>query len=117
MARPVLTGMKNLVRNSKSSVVVMLDNSYSMESGSGAQNSFEKATAETSKVIDNLPRGSQVAVLGMAGPVANNETSNYDLSKSRKLIKEAKGGYGKAVVGQGLETSAGLFSSKMHHAD
>ena len=117
MARPVITGMKNLVRNAKSSVVVLVDNSYSMEAGSSVQNNFAKATKETAGIIDNLPRGSQVALLGMAGPISNQESSGYDLSESKKIIRSAQGGFGVATVSDGIETAAGLFSSQMHHAD
>lgn len=117
MARPVITGMKNLIRNAKSSMVVLVDNSYSMESGDAAQNSFQKATEETSKVIDSLPRGSQVAVVGMAGPISKEEVSGYDLSQSRRVIRDAKGGFGSASPAESLESAAGLFAENMHHAD
>ena len=117
MARPVITGMKNLIKNAKSSMVVLLDNSYSMESGDSVQNSFQKATDETSKVIESLPRGSQVAVLGMAGPVAKKEVSGYDLSQSKRVIRDAKGGFGSASPAESFEKAAGLFSGTMHHAD
>ena len=92
MARPVITGMKNLIRDSKSSMVVLLDNSYSMESGDSRSN-FSKASEETAKVIDNLPRGSQVALVGLAAPLAADEASGYDLASSRRLIREAGGGF------------------------
>ena len=117
MARPVITGMKNLVRNAKSSAVIMVDNSYSMEAGSSVQNNFAKATKETAGIIDNLPRGSQVALMGMAGPISNQESSGYDLTESKKIIRSAQGGFGVATVEKGLETAAGLFSSQMHHSD
>ena len=117
MARPVITGMKNLVKNAKSSAVILVDNSYSMEGGSNVQNNFSKATKETAGIIDNLPRGSQVALLGMAGPISNRESSGYDLQESKQIIKTAQGGFGVATVDNGLETAAGLFSTQMHHAD
>ncbi len=117
MARPVITRMKNLIRNSKSSVVVMLDNSFSMEGGDNLRSNFTQATEETGKLVDNLPQGSQVAILGMAGPVSDREHSGYDLPQSRRVISAARGGFGIAGVGESMETAAGLFASRMHHAD
>ena len=117
MARPVITGMKNLIRNAQSSMIIMLDNSYSMESGDSEQNPWKKATDESSKIIKSLPRGSQVALLGMAGPLTQNDVSGYDLAQSRRLINNAQAGYGSASPETTMESAATVFAEEMHHAD
>ena len=54
MARPVLTDWKVLPGDVKRSVVVALDNSYSMEAGGGDRSSFSQARQEIVRIVSGL---------------------------------------------------------------
>ena len=66
LARPVLTGMKKFQGNEKTSTVIVLDNSYSMQDGSAAQSNFARAREELLKTIKAMRRGSDAAVVNRA---------------------------------------------------
>ena len=68
MARPILKGSAVLWANEKTSLLVLLDNSYSMDfKGAGGTN-FENARDTTAEIIKDLPRGSDVNVILMSDP-------------------------------------------------
>jgi len=117
MARPVLTGMKSLARNAKTSMVVMLDNSMSMEAGDAVRSNFAEAREAAATLVDNLPRGSEVAVVGMAGAIPLLEEPSFDRGRTAKALTMCDGGFGKADAAATLEKASGLFSARMHHAD
>lgn len=118
MARPILTGLRDLAGKAQTSLVVLFDNSYSMEAGDALRTSFALAQEEADNILDGLPRGSEAAVLGLAGPMpAALENPTGDLGKLRKQLAAAEGGYGMAAVPRALETAAGLFASRMHRSD
>ena len=60
MAGPVLTGCQDLAGGSRSSLVVVLDNSYSMSAG-GANASFNQARDTAMNIIRDLRDGSDVS--------------------------------------------------------
>lgn len=67
MARPVLTGLRALAGANKSSVAVLLDNSYSMDTVSGNRSTFAHAKEVADRALHELPRGSEASVLLMGG--------------------------------------------------
>ncbi len=118
MARPVLTGMRHLIGKAKSSMVVLLDNSYSMEAGDSVRTTFAIAQEETDNVLSDLPYGSEAAVLGLAGPMpAGVEDPRSDIGKLRKALGSVEAGYGMAAVPRAVETASGVFASRMHSGD
>ena len=118
MARPVLLGAHAMIRRAMSSIVILLDNSYSMEASNGLQSTFAAGRDAAAALVAPLPRGSQVAVVGLAGPLEEGlETPSYDLGHLGARLDKAAGGYGMADVPGRLETAAGLFASRMNHAD
>ena len=64
LARPVLTG-GGLLGDAPAALVVLLDNSYSMEAADPGGTRFTAAVESACEVIGQLPRGSQVAVVLM----------------------------------------------------
>ncbi|MES2572680.1 MAG: BatA domain-containing protein [Verrucomicrobiota bacterium] len=65
MARPVWSGAKKLMGETKSSTVILLDNSYSMEAGRTGVSNFSTARDEATRLISDLKRGSDVQVILM----------------------------------------------------
>ncbi|MCG3148998.1 MAG: hypothetical protein PCFJNLEI_02450 [Verrucomicrobiae bacterium] len=116
MARPVLRGMETLLGAARTSTVILLDNSYSMEVGTKNRTSFIQARDTASQIIRNLGRGSEVAVVmmgGVPGPLLDEPTFNTDRA-DRQLVK-LQTGYGSAATPDSLELAVGTLG-KMHEA-
>lgn len=110
MARPVLSQLAALAGASKTSIVLMLDNSYSMESGGKDNGNFVQARNTASQIITSLGRGSDVEVILMAGENPELEAiPNFDLSRLGKAVSELDAGYGKADVAGSFEKAAALL--------
>ena len=107
MARPVLKGSAVLWANGKTSLLVLLDNSYSLDfKGAGGTN-FENARDATSEIIKDLQRGSDVNVILMSAP----DSPLYDtpVFNTKAVAKEISGmpaGFGQAQVSASLEKGA-----------
>lgn len=117
MARPVLTGMQTLLRRAPGSRALLLDNSFSMEAGDPLRSNYSIAREEAARVLRSLPRGSEAAVVGMAGSLGGLESPGYDLAGMARSVEEAPGGFGLARVAASMQTAGGLFASRMHEAD
>jgi hypothetical protein len=115
MARPVLTSMAALVGAAKSSLVVLLDNSYSMEFGGKANGNFAQAKQATQQILEDLGRGSDASVLLMAGgtgPLLDGPT--FDLGRLSKETSALDAGYGKAEPPEVIEGASSLASRMQH---
>ncbi len=115
MARPVLSRMASLVGAAKTSLVVVLDNSYSMEYGGAANGNFAQAKTAATQIIHNLGRSSDVSVVLMAGGVAPlNDAPTSDLDRLNKDLLAVDAGYGKATVPDSLEMASTIISKMQH---
>lgn len=115
LARPVITGMESLMGAAKTSTVILLDNSYSMDYGGRAGGNYAQARQAAGKIIDELGRGSDVTVLLMAGgvtPLAGGPT--FDLSRLSKELAALEGGYGRANLPAALEAASGVLANVQH---
>jgi len=117
MARPVLTGSSQLAGQARTSQVVLLDNSLSMEGGAVDKSNFSSARDMAAKIAGSLSRGSEVAVVGMAGAFDDVAEPSSDPSGMATRIRALNGGFGLAQPAASLETAAGLFATRLHHAD
>jgi hypothetical protein len=107
MARPVLTGAARLLGDDKVSLVLLLDNSYSMASGAGAAANFTSAREAATKIIEGAGRGSDFSVLLMAGgPRPLIEDTGFDGARLIKELAKLDAGFGKSQVGESLEAAA-----------
>jgi hypothetical protein len=116
MARPVLTGLRALLGAAKTSTVVLLDNSYSMDVGTKNNNTFTVARDAAGQLIRHLGRGSEVAVVLMGGvpaPLLAEPTFNTDRAARELALLQA--GYGSASLPAALDLGLGLLG-KMHEA-
>ena len=117
MARPVLTGMTQLHGNAPTSQIVLLDNSLSMEGGDADKSNFAISRELTAKIAGELPRSSEIAVVGMAGPFSELTEPSSDPAGAAQKVRAFNGGFGMARPAAALETAAGLFATRMHHSD
>jgi len=115
LARPVLTGMEALMGGAKTSTVILLDNSYSMDFGGKSGGNYAQARQSAAKIVEQLGRGSDVAVLLMAGgvtPMGNGPS--FDLARVTKELAGLDGGFGKADLPASLETAASVLATMQH---
>jgi hypothetical protein len=99
MARPVITGLDQLLENKKMSTILIIDNSYSMEAGGPANSNFHQAKEAARQIIDNLVPGSDVAVIQMAGGASTLlDDPTFDLDRVRGELGKMRAGYGAASV-------------------
>lgn len=68
LARPVLSFLRQLPGLDKSSLVVVLDNSYSMRAPGEAGTVRDRARNELRRIMEHLPRGSDVSVVLAGSP-------------------------------------------------
>ncbi len=117
MAKPVLTDKAVRAPVVKSSVVIALDDSYSMQAGGADASLFRVAVREVGKILDCLPRGSDAACVLMAGPPETPlSTPTVNLSELRRSLQKLPCAFGKADVPSALTRCAACFSD-MSHAD
>ena len=116
MARPLWKGASNLIGEAKTSTVVLLDNSYSMDASRAGSSSFAIARDETQRLINELRIGSEVHVVLMGqGGRGLLDTPTYDLSRVTQALTKTGAGYGSARVPAALDFAAGVFE-KMHES-
>lgn len=111
LARPVLTG-NGLLGDAPVALVVLLDNSYSMEAVDPGGTRFTAAVESACRVIGELPRGSQVAVVLTGGrPTPLFDTPLADLQTVIRRLRQQKPGLGASDMPGSLELAADLLES------
>ncbi len=115
LARPVLKGIEALVGSARSSQVILLDNSYSMEAGGRANGNFAQARDETGQLLDKIARGSDVAVMlmsGEGGMLLDQPTSDH--ARLSRELNQTDAGFGKAESVKSLENAVATISKMQH---
>lgn len=82
LARPVMTAMR-VFGGGKSSLLVLLDDSYSMQAGDAASSPSQRAKQELSRILQSLPKGSEVQVMRGSAPdqtLLNAPTAALDIA-------------------------------------
>ncbi len=109
LARPVLTG-GGLLGDAPVALVVLLDNSYSMEATDPAGTRFTAAVESACTVINQLPRGSEVAVILTGGrPTPLFETPLTDLATVTRRLRQQQPGFGASDLPGSLDMAADLL--------
>ena len=115
LARPVITGVDALMGAAKTSTVILLDNSYSMDSGGTSGGNYAQAKQAAAKIVEQLGRGSDISVVLMAGGVSSvGGGPTFDLPRLTKELTSLEGGFGKAEVPAALEASSGVLANMQH---
>lgn len=68
LARPVLSWFRQLIGANKNSLVVLLDNSFSMRAPGSGGTARDRSRDDLRRVLENLPRGSDAAVILAGSP-------------------------------------------------
>ena len=116
MARPLWKGASSLLGNAKTSTVVLLDNSYSMDAAHAGTTGFGIAKDETLRVINELRAGSEVHIIMMGeGGRGLLDAPTYDLSRVTQALSKSSAGFGSAKIPAALDLGAGALE-KMHES-
>ncbi len=114
MARPLWQGSGSLLGDSKTSTVVLLDNSYSMDASHAGTTTFTKAKDEAQRLIANLQKNSEVQVIMMGqGGQGLLDSPTYDISRMTQVLGKTSAGSGTARVPAALDFAATTME-KMH---
>ena len=116
MARPVWKGAQALLGDAKTSTVLLLDNSYSMQATRAGLSNWTAARDESERLLNELKRGSeaQVVLMGEGGaPVL--DTPTYDPTRLVQALHTLDAAYGTATLPSALDLAAGVFN-KMHES-
>ncbi|MEX2671720.1 MAG: BatA domain-containing protein [Phycisphaeraceae bacterium] len=115
MARPVMTGWQPLPGETASSMIVMLDNSYSMDAGGTGRSNFAEAVDESAAVLGQLRRGSDAAVLLMGGGVESLlDEPTYDTANLTQHLRSLTAGFGPADAAGSLSFAAATIAPMSH---
>ncbi len=115
MARPILKGTAALWSNAKTSLLVVLDNSYSLDfKGAGGTN-FEKARDTAAELVQELQRGSDVNIVLMSDPQSSlYDTAVFNTEAVAGELKSMQAGFGQAQVSTSLEHGAEQLMQMNH---
>jgi hypothetical protein len=112
MARPIFMGASPLGNDTRRSVVIALDNSYSMQAGA-PDTPLRKAIEQTKKILAELPRGSDAQIVLMGGvPAPLLPAPTFDMDRLTTALSSIDAGYGSADPVRAMEI-AGDHLSKM----
>lgn len=116
LARPVMTGLSRLAGKAKTSMVLLIDVSGSMNAADATQSRLSQAHKEASAILETLPSGSEVTIVWMSGrnPVVQGPT--FDASRVRGWLSATQEGFGTAEIGSGLDRAVEILS-RAHFVD
>ena len=115
MARPVLTGSGLLAGNAPVSLVILLDNSYSMEVTDPAGTRFQAAVEAACQIIGAGSRGSEYAVVLMGGsPTPVFDRPVFDAGTMIQRLRQLQPGYGACDVPASLDQAIALLNGMSH---
>lgn len=115
MAKPVLTGWRALPGDVKSSVALLVDDSYSMEAGGGEQSNFARARQGARRIVSALRTGSDVSLVPMAGDIGSTMFGpTVDTGKVQQTLDRMKSGFGLARVAASLEAGLEGMRGMLH---
>jgi len=114
LARPRLSesGLLSAVGTESRHAVILLDDSYSMGYGRGADTCFANAQKEAGEILGLLNRGDVVSLLAVSDltrPIIKEATIDLDLVRNE--IKLARPGWGGTDLRQALVAAADLLDS------
>ncbi len=105
LARPVLTAWRTAAGGSGHSVVIVVDNSLSMEAAAERGSCLDEALAQASAIVSRFGPSTEITILTAGGGVID-QTSGATMDSKRALrrLRDVRGGAGPAAIGEALST-------------
>lgn len=117
LARPVMSALRSLPGFGKTSLVVVLDDSFSMRAAGSSGSPQEQAKAALQRMIDGLPRGSDVQIIqasGSAKPLFDTSTSALEVIP--KALTESASLGGPVNANDALQAASAALSKAQNGA-
>ncbi|NLY03191.1 MAG: VWA domain-containing protein [Rhodopirellula sp.] len=115
LARPVLTGWRALPGDAPTSMVILLDNSYSMDTADNGHARLAKAIDHAAQIVAALPRGSEISIVRTGGePSPLLERPIFDAKTMARQLQQVRGGYGASDPAKALESGLGILAGMSH---
>jgi len=115
LAQPVLTGSRTLERDAPVSLVILLDNSYSMDTTGPRGSGFEQAVEAASRIIAETGKGSQYHIIQTGGgPVPLFDQPVTDRQAVIRRLSQLQGGYGRSDMGAALNKALEVIPDLRH---
>ena len=125
MARPVWQGAQTWRAQQtagdgpaevKTSTVLLLDNSYSMEAGRAGASHFSMAREQAGRILGELKRGSQAQVVLMGDGISSLlHSPTYDTGRLTQALQQTTAGFGIANVPAALDHATSVLT-EMHES-
>lgn len=115
MARPVLTGSGTPAGSAPASLVILLDNSYSMEVADPAGTRFDAAVETACGLVEASPAGSEFVVLLTGGqPTPLFEQPISDSRTVVRRLRQLQAGFGASAVSDSLDRAISVVAGMSH---
>ncbi len=112
LARPVLTGWEALPGEVPSSTVILLDNSYSMDTRSNGRTRFEGAVNQAVAVVEQLDRRSDLSVIATGGiPAPLFDRPLFEPQMMAARLRRLTGGFGASATLDSFEAGIGVLAT------
>ena len=116
MARPIWKGAAKLLGDTKTSTIILLDNSYSMDAGRAGTSNWSLARDEAARIVSELKNGSEASVILMGqGGGGLLDTPTYETGRLIQALNKADAGYGAATVPAAFDFATNTFG-QMHES-
>ncbi len=115
MALPIFTRMDQLLGAARTSMIILMDNSSSMNAVPSSQSQFTLARQEAEKIIDSLPRGSEATIIWLSGNADSITGPSFDSQRLKSHLAADEEGFGIADAAAGLENAAKLLAKSHYH--
>ncbi|MCL2743164.1 MAG: BatA domain-containing protein [Planctomycetaceae bacterium] len=110
LANPAVRNLSNLWGGAKTSAVIILDNSASMAAIDGTAARIDTAVTSAEKILDELGRGDNVAVIVPCGPTfPENGQLFSSQDKVRKVLRDVKVSYETANLAAAVQKARVLL--------
>ena len=115
LARPVLTGAKALIGETPQSLVLLIDDSYSMNAAMGGSTRLDKAKVAGEKIVRSLASGSEVAVMTTGGsPTWLTDKPMFDPLRMAQNLASLQGGSGASRMELSLDQAFTALAGMSH---
>lgn len=115
LARPIWSGARSLEGNAPASIVILLDNSYSMDVVEPTGTRFQDALDAATKIVEASARGSEIAVFQTGGlPRQLFDRPIFDADAVVRKLKQVPSGLGASQFQDALNEALATLAAMSH---
>lgn len=115
LAKPVLTDAKAPAGDTPVSLVILLDNSYSMAASTNGATHFDRAVDAVCDIVESAPRGSEIAVIRTGGsPTPLFDQPVFDSKAVVRRLRTVRADFGASDMQQSLDAGMATLAGMTH---